>query len=342
MSGDVQTASDAPAIPEPKPSPGALHRINAYIRRHTDRFLNLWSLITIVSVVAILIVCIALWDVVWLRPIIATVGAGLAAFLGPIPGIISPETRSKWLVTVVVSGLIAAATWFATKDLEVQLRQSEEARLALGTRVAAQKDALAALVEGSGKEAQDRIFIESARLLKALQQDDKFQLVLDLSLPLLKLRPDNGTALAFAGYAYRSLGLNEEAKKKFENYVAVAESVLDAKDGPQKACYERVDGFCAERTGWIEHRLAAIAIEQSREAEGGAKLKLLREAYDHEKRNIEILKWSRSGKDQGFDANDEEPMSSCAVLLELSTTLAKMKRLTRDIDTLRQTTLKCE
>lgn len=341
MSSDVQATPETAATSATPPLT-SFQTINAYIRRTTDRFLNLWSLITIVLVTAILVTCIALWDVVWLRPVLATAGAGLAAFLGPIPGIISPETRSKWLVTIFVSALIAAATWFATKDLEVQLRESEEARVALDTRVVAQKETLAALIQGSGKEAQDQIFIEGARLLKSLQQGDQYQQVLDLALPLLKLRPDNGTALAFAGYAYRSLGLNEEAKKKFENYVAASEGVLDAKDGPQKACYERVDGFCAERTGWIEHRLAAIAIEQARAAEGKEKLKLLREAYDHEKRNIEILKWSRSGKDQGFDANDEEPLSSCAVLLELSTMLAQMKRLTNDVDTLRKTTLKCE
>lgn len=342
MSGDVQAATETAATPAPPPSRTSFQALNAFVRKHTDRFLNLWSLITILVVTAILVVCIALWDVVWLRPILATAGAGLAAFLGPIPGIISPETRSKWLVTIFVSGLIAAATWFATKDLELQLRESEQTRLSLDARVTAQKDALASIVGGLTTETQDQVFVESARLLKSLQQGHKYQLVLDLSLPLLKMRPDNGTALAFAGYAYRSLGQTEEAKKKFENYVAVAEGVLDAKDGAQQECYKRVDGFCAERTGWIEHRLAAIAVEQARAAEGQERLKFLREAYDHEKRNIEILKWSRPGKDGGFNGNDEEPMSSCAVLLEVSASLAAMKRLTRDVDKLRETSLMCE
>ena len=67
---------------EAAPVRSLIHRINAFIRRHTSRFLNVWSALTLILVAGIFVLCALLWEFESLRPILATVGAGLAAFLG--------------------------------------------------------------------------------------------------------------------------------------------------------------------------------------------------------------------------------------------------------------------
>lgn len=337
---DVEAAAASAAAPAGTAVP-LLGRVNNAIRKHTDRFLNLPSVLTLIAVAIILVLCVMLWDIAWLRPILATAGAGLAAFLGPIPGIITPETRSKWLVTIFVSGLIAAGTWFATKDLAEQLRASENEKAQITARLVQAKDVMVTMLQAATGPAQDAAFLKSAELLKTMQHDGKYDCVIDLAHSMLRIRPNNGAALAFAGYAYRSLGDFEQAKKRFESYIAIADTEPLATDGPAAVCYDRVNGFCGERTGWVEHRLAVIAILQAREATGDAKASLLEEAVEHERRNVGIVKWSRPGKDQGFSSNDEEEISSCAVLEEAIEGITSLGRPTSGIIDFRKANLNC-
>ncbi len=317
-------------------------RLNADIRRMTDRYLNLWSVLTLMSVTAILLTCIALWDVVSLRPVLATIGAGLAAFLGPIPGIISPEIRAKWLVTIGVSALIAAGTWFATQDLANHLQSSTEEVRALQARLESQKDGLVDLLKSATPEALDAVFVASGAAMRARHKAKNPQGVLDLAIPLWRLRPENGTALSFAGYAYRALGRLDDAKKYFENYIALAPTVEAAQVGAQKVCNERADGYCAERTGWIYHLRAAMALREAAGAAGALKLKLLQEAFEREESNVLLVKWNRPDKkDQGFNAEDEEPLSSCDVLRMIAVEFVALKRPSKQVTDLREAKLNC-
>lgn len=321
---------------------GYLQRLNAAIRATTDRYLNLWSVLTLASVVAILLICIGLWDVVWLRPTLATIGAGLAAFLGPIPGIISPEIRSKWLVTIGVSALIAAGTWFATQDLANQLQSSKDESRDMSVRFEAHKEGFVDLLKNTSPEAVEAVFLQAGHVMRAMHRAHQSHQVLDFALPLLQLRPYNGTALAFAGYANRKLGRLDDAKKYFENYIAYMPAVDAAKIGAQKACNERADGYCAERTGWIYHLRATMALREAALAQGTSKLKLLQEAFEREQSNVLLVKWDRPDKpDQGFDSEDEEPLSSCDVLQEIAVQLAAMKKPSSHVTALRATRLKC-
>ena len=320
----------------------SFRRLNAEIRRMTDRYLNLWSVLALMSVTAILLICIALWDVVSLRPVLATIGAGLAAFLGPIPGIISPEIRAKWLVTIGVSALIAAGTWFATQDLANHLQASADEVRALQARIEAHKEGFVDLLKYTTPAAEEAVFLQAGHVMRAMHKARRPHEVLDFALPLLQLRPYNGTALAFAGYGNRALGRLDDAKKYFENYIAYMPGVDAAKIGAQKACNERADGYCAERTGWVYHLLAAMALREAAIATGPAKLKLLQDAFEREESNVLLVKWNRPDKkDQGFNAEDEEPLSSCDVLESIAVQLKALQKPWNPVAELRAAKLKC-
>lgn len=323
-------------------STSALQRLNVAIRNLTGRYFNLWSVLTLLAVLAILLLCALLWDLVEVRPLLATVGAGLAAFLGPIPGIISPELRNKWLVSIFVSAAIAAGTWFATQDLANHLQESKEQASALEERLEQHKKGLVFLLAKATPETMASVQAVAGPMLKSLYHQDRYREVLDLALPLLELDPNNGTSLSFVAYAYRALGDVGNAKKYMETYLAVAQGVEAAKSGAQGKCYETPSGFCAERTGWLSHLRAAIAVREA-ESEGDVekRLKLLVEAFEHEKRNVKIVKWKRPGKDEGFDGNEEEAMSSCEVLQRVIANLRALKRPADYAETFRRQNLNC-
>lgn len=319
-----------------------LQRLNAAIRNLTGRYFNLWSVLTLLAILTIFLLCALLWDVVEVRPLLATVGAGLAAFLGPIPGIISPELRNKWLVSIFVSAAIAVGTWFATQDLANHLQESKDQASALAERLDQHKKGLVLLLAQATPEAMASVNRVAGPLLKSLYHQHKHHEVLDLALPLLELDPNNGTSLSFVAYAHRALGNTGSAKKYMENYLALAQTRDAAKLGAQDKCYSDSAGFCAERTGWLSHLRAAIAVREA-EAEPivEKRLKFLVEAFEHEKRNVKILKWKRPGKDEGFDANDEEAMSSCEVLERVIVHLTALKRPADYVETFRKQNLNC-
>ncbi|MBI1210176.1 MAG: hypothetical protein GC190_01830 [Alphaproteobacteria bacterium] len=320
----------APGAPMAAPSASLFKRVNASIRKHTARYLNLASAVTLLAVASILFLCVALWDIDWLRPILATAGAGLAAFLGPIPGIISPEARSKWLVTIFVSALIAAGTWFATQDLANRLEASEAQRLALNARLDANNGATTALLQKLSNEAKDDVFLKAANVLHELQLGHKYQSVLDLAQSMLRSRPENGTALAYVGYAYRGLQNMPEAKKALQTYISTVEELKnrahdgaldESHDGAGPVCYTRVGGLCAERGAWVEHLLAGISLRYAWQSTGHERITAFNEALNHE---IEGAGYNWSGKRKGFDVEDEEPLSSCAILQAIVDGLSAM------------------
>jgi len=338
---DQVVLDQAPAVVGRAATKPLLHRVNSWIRTYSDRFLNLWSALTIVVVACIFILCGSLWQFESLRPILATAGAGLAAFLGPIPGIISAEARSKWLVTIFVSALIAAGTWFATQDLADQVRARDADLAQMSKRLDTHKEFTITLLGLTHGEAQDAVFVQAALLLKELQLAGQYKSVIDLAMPMLRLRPGNGAALAFVGYAYRGLGDMPEAKRRLQNYLAEAANVSDAQDGPQRKCYDRADGFCAERTGWIEHLVAAIALRQAQSAQStDEQAERYEEAYEHEAKNLRLMKWPDKAF-QDFKVEPEEALSSCMVLQGVIDGLKSIGRSATKAIELRRTKAAC-
>src|ERR1700752_4404235 len=128
MSHEASRAVSVDPGPVPTtPAPAKTARLQATLAPAAKLFREYFtplSAASLLGVIAIMLACVALWDVDWLRPYLVAGGAGLAAFLGPIPGIISAEARNKWLASVVVAALITIGTWIAARDLDERLDQA--------------------------------------------------------------------------------------------------------------------------------------------------------------------------------------------------------------------------
>ena len=86
-----------------------------------------------------------------------------------------------------------------------------------------------------------------------------------------------------------------------------------------------------------------MALREAASAMGPPKLKLLRDAFKREASNVVLVKWTnRADKDdQGFDPEDEEPLSSCDVLQMIAAQLDALKQPSKHVSELRAATLKC-
>jgi hypothetical protein len=111
------------------------------------RRFSLGTALAPIAVLVIFMICLVLWRFEVLRPYLATLGAGLAAFLSPLPGLLAPETRGKWTSSVIIAAFIAAGTWFATKDLDDRWRDADAKRSLLAERLNSLNDSFESLVD---------------------------------------------------------------------------------------------------------------------------------------------------------------------------------------------------
>lgn len=94
----------------------------------------------------------------------------------------------------------------------------------------------------------------------------EFKCVSDLAAVLLEQDPDNGHGLYFSGEAWRFEAMEDPKRSEFcrdrmrEYFLKYItnEPLLpsDERNGNGKVCYERENGYCAERTAWISHLMA--------------------------------------------------------------------------------------
>lgn len=305
--------------------------------------------LTLAGVIGIFVLCFVLWDIAWLRPYLAAGGAGLAAFLGPIPGIISPELRAKWLASIFVAAIITAGTWLATRDLEHKLDGAEQAALAAErATVRAERAAAEALAADAAHDAfvtkvlialppaaREALFKTAPLQLWSLYNEKKknadardHQIVLDMAQMLLQVERGNGHALYYAGEANAKLGNTGETIRMLQHYLSNAKDQADAKTGEAKACYERANGFCAERTGWVAHILADINLTQALELPDGERAVKLAQAFKYEEKAVSISKWPADHHHPGFDTGGvTKGNSSCKILL---TIIGERRRLNID------------
>ena len=280
--------------------------------------------------IAILVVCILLWEVTWLRPYLAAIGAGAAAFLGPLSGIISPEARTKWLASILIAGLIAVFTWFGTADLDARLDAAE-------TRNTSYLRAFEKVLKESNGEAQDSVLMAAGGVCRHLYREKQPQAVLDLALLILSVQPNNGHGLYFAAEAHRDLHDAGGAIGRLQNYLAQADHEPDASVGDAAACYARANGFCAERTGWALHLMADHFVKDAESLAADARQQALWDAFRQEERNLELVKWERAAeKDSLADAG--QPFrrqgtvhSSCEILRVVERELAALGQDVADV-----------
>ena len=67
---------------------GFTERALVWLRERPGRLFDLWTVATIALVIGIFLFCAFMWNSTWFRPSLATGGAGLAALLGPFPGML--------------------------------------------------------------------------------------------------------------------------------------------------------------------------------------------------------------------------------------------------------------
>lgn len=284
------------------------------------RYFTPLSALSLFGVIVIFVACIALWEVAWLRPFLAAGGAGLAAFLGPIPGIISPEARTKWLASVVVAAIITVGSWLAARDLSERLDLAEHDGAAARATGLAHDNFTLAVLRDLPPQSRLGLFSVAPKKLWALYNTNKdYETLLDMSLILLAVERENGHALYYAGEAYAKLGNRAQMKRMFQHYVASAEEQPDAKIGSAAACYTRAHGYCAERLGWIAHLLADASLTEAAGLADAYKPKKLSDAFAYEKRNLELTKWTPEHHNPGFDEDEGAHVrSSCAILQEVA------------------------
>lgn len=295
------------------------------------------SAATVGGVIIILFACILLWEIAWLRPYLAAIGAGLAAFLGPLSGIISPEARTKWLASILIAGMIAVFTWFGAADLDSRLEASSNALKFSEKRNASYLRAFETVLKESSGDAQDAFIMAAARMCRQLYRSKQSQAVLDLSLLILSVRPNNGHGLYFAAEAHRDMNDAGAAVGRLQNYIAQADHEADASVGDARVCYERADGFCAERTGWVLHLMANQLVSDAPGLSPEEREQVLWDAFRQEKRNLTLVKWYRP-EEQDDLADKGQPFrkqgtvrSSCEILRTIEREMSALGRDPADV-----------
>jgi hypothetical protein len=265
------------------------------------------------AVAAIFALCAVLWRFEPLRPVLTTLGAASGAFLSPLPGLLTPETRGKWLIAIAISAIITAGTWFAAKNLEDNLAATrEEVSVAqtqaksFETRLIEQRGVTATFIGRQDSALQDRIFLAAGPFYKSLFNEKRWQAIVDSTLAMLAVRPTNGHALYFAGEAYRNTDRRDEMRNMFQNYEAAARGRADARTGDASRCYASPDGFCGERLAWVLHLMANDYLSEAAQTEGVRRRSALSTALSYETKQLGVRK-------TGFLFN-EGVRSSCEIL----------------------------
>jgi hypothetical protein len=217
-------------------------------------------------------VCFWLWHIEWLRPWLAGIGAALVAILGPIPGLLSPETRLKWLALVVVAALIGGGTWYISKYMEDQEQEAQY-----------REHFSESLLNQIPPIMKNELCRGVARQLQHLVKTRDYQGAKQQSTILRALSPSNGHALYFAGEADRGLRDYGDMLSALKNYLYYADkNQAEAYEGSADDCYDRASGYCAERTAWIEHLLANYFYVRAQSQKGSEKAVTLEEVVAHE------------------------------------------------------------
>jgi hypothetical protein len=163
----------------------------------------------------------------------------------------SPTIKGKLVPAILASVLVALGTWFTTFGLDRE-KNSLQVRLNL-------------MKEGFLGYARDLNDDQRESLIRKLAKDDlrkrvndgQAEHVADISDFILQISPDNGHGLYFSGEAWRIGNKREQMRGEFNKYLSVESSLApELKSGGANDCYVRANGFCMERTAWVDHMMA--------------------------------------------------------------------------------------
>lgn len=229
---------------------------------------------------AIVAAGVSLWHVIALHSYIIGVGAGMAAFLAPLPGLVRPQAKGKWHMAVALSAVIGLGVWFGA-DSMAEARESAERRL--DTQRRSTEIALMNLPA----PARDAVILSIIMDVKKQYHEREFLSVLDLVHIIKSTDEANGHALYYAGEAYRSLQNRIDMRGALQHYLAEASRRADSVDGDAARCYERPHGYCGERTEWVNHLMANDYAAEADASPEARRADLLLTAYRYEHHVLE-------------------------------------------------------
>jgi hypothetical protein len=302
MPENSQGDAERPNEPAPKAS---LQRVSQFARQ-----VPLAPAIAIILLLAVLLACVWLWQISWLRPFLATAGAAVAAFAGPIPALLTPELRGKWLFAVVIAACTAAGVWFATEDLQDRLNRTAAENFDTSKRLDGTTAWVGDAVRQESPEQRATFLLAAGRSEKGFYRERRYTMILDSTRMILEIDPDNGHGLYYAGEAYRHFGDWDNMRDMFQKFLSAAAGSPDSLTGAAHDCYDRPDGFCKERLAYVNHLMALDSLGSAANASDGSKIDTLHSTFAFE--SEALAHWPG-----GFPA-DGRFLSSCDVLRHIS------------------------
>ena len=225
----------------------------------------------------------ALWYFRAARPILVPVSAALGSLFSGVSGFSSISTKAKVILVVLATALVGLGTWYPTFDLEHE-KDSFQNKYTL------MRETFLNYAKALNDDGRSTLLLQLAKDLRQGNGSRRFEDVMDLSNFVLDVSPNNGHGLYFSGEVSRIKGDREQMRGQFDRYLSIENHLpLDERDGDAEICYkERPDGFCAERTGWIEHLLANDFYHlASRAKDNAAKASDLKSACNYLKGSVE-------------------------------------------------------
>jgi|GEM_PF-4885912 len=315
-----ENSQEESAEPQAAPqAPPPLQRLSDLARRAP-----LVPAAAVVLVLAVLVVCVWLWQIAWLRPALATAGAAVAAFAGPIPALLTPELRGKWLFAVVIAACTAAGVWFATKDLQDRLDRSAADSQDLSNRLEGVMVWVGDTIRQEPPEQRAAFLLAAGRSEKRFYRERRYTMILDSARTVVEIDPDNGHGLYYAGEAYRHFGDWDNMRDMFQKFLTAAAANPDSTTGTARDCYDRPEGFCKERLAYVNHLMALDSLGSAANVSDGPRIDALHAGFGFERDALRL--WPG-----GFPA-DGRFISSCDVLRHVSRGLNESGARTADVD----------
>lgn len=209
------------------------------------------------------------------RPFLVVLAAALGTMSAALAGF-SPTIYGKIVPAALASILVGLGTWFTTFQLDDEKKSFQ-------TRLTFFQEAFVDAANGLPEGERSDLILKLAKVLSTQTGQKHFDHVDDLSAFVLKVAPENGHGLYFSGEVSRIRSFYERAslaaidrermRGQFDRYLSVEATLPpDQRNGAAKACYERPQGFCGERTAWINHIMANDFFDQAsktRDQQGG-------------------------------------------------------------------------
>jgi hypothetical protein len=281
-----------------------------------------WMVLGLISL--IVVVCMSLWRFGWLRPYLAGLGAGLGAFITPLPALIEPGTRGKWQIAVGLASVVGLGTWYSVDAIQRERDHLERQAAQIERRFQSQREGFESWLKRLPGEQQSTFLLYGQGHLLDLFRKQQFQAVVDFAQLLAAIDQGNGHAFYFEGEGYRCLARRTDMRGSFRRYLQVANHHPESKQGDAYACSQRPAGYCGERTEWVSHIMANDYLREARTGQRAQAVTSLASAFDYEERVL-------STRPKGFEL-EGTIASSCAVLKGIADELAALRQPTPEVD----------